>query len=283
MNNQTAERLALTLGFDFRSDATRIDGDIGYLRRDVGAFQGGIFLGGRRAAPAARPMPATAPTSHGSACRPTTSTARCASSTTSRRGLTGFIKVGARRSNTPRVFLNQNIVNYNGNTTTLSAGQFMQNTEVLSAEAGVRGIFHTGPIKHEAALVGDYLKTQNWSYNNPLAIPTNSNIYNPTFIPAPSFFGFGTRRRSRPTRSCTSLGLVDALSVRRDDPDHRRRARAASADRELQRGDRPADQRQRQERGVALGLVRLQAGQGVHALRQLHPGPAAGSDRAAPA
>ena len=53
VNNQTAERLALTLGFDFRSDATRIDGDIGYLRRDVGAFQGSIFLGGRRAAPGA--------------------------------------------------------------------------------------------------------------------------------------------------------------------------------------------------------------------------------------
>ena len=60
---------------------------------------------------------------------------------------------------------------------------------------------------------------------------------------------------------------------------HRRRARATPAECELQRGDRPAHQRQRQERGFAVGLVRREAGQGIHVLRQLHPGPAAGSDR----
>ncbi len=40
VNNQTAERPALTLGFDYRSDRTRIEADLDYLKRDVGAFQG---------------------------------------------------------------------------------------------------------------------------------------------------------------------------------------------------------------------------------------------------
>jgi iron complex outermembrane receptor protein len=53
VNNQTAERLALTGGFDFRSDSTRIDADIGYLRRDVGAFQGSVFLAAGVQLPAA--------------------------------------------------------------------------------------------------------------------------------------------------------------------------------------------------------------------------------------
>ena len=215
VNNQTAERLALTLGFDFRSDTTRIDGDVGYLRRDVGAFQGSIFLGAGVQLP---PAPDAARSSYQpwerlqaddlyGALRFEHDIAPW---------LTGFIKVGARRSNIQTLFLNQNIVNYGGNTLTLSAGQFLQNSEVLSAETGLRGIFNTGPIRHEAALVGDYMKTQIWSQNNPLAIPTSSNIYNPTFIPAPSLFGL---RQNAPLTSdsiLSSIGLVDALSAADD-------------------------------------------------------------------
>jgi iron complex outermembrane recepter protein len=216
VNNQAAERLALTLGFDFRSERTRIDGDIGYLRRDVQAFQGGIFL-----APGVQLPPA--PYARNSSYQPwerlqgndVYGALRFEHDILD--GLTGFIKAGARRSNYTSVFFNQNIVNYNGNTTVLSAGQFMSTSESLSLEAGARGVFHTGPIKHEAALVGDYLKTQNYSFNNPLTTTLSSNLYNPTFIAQPSFFGFRTQPPPLTSDSVyTSLGIVDALSFNND-------------------------------------------------------------------
>ena len=204
------------MGFDFRSERTRIDGDIGYLRRDVQAFQGGIFL-----APGVQLPPA--PYARNSSYQPwerlqgndVYGALRFEHDILD--GLTGFIKAGARRSNDTSVFFNQNIVNYNGNTTTLSAGQFMSKSESLSLETGLRGIFHTGPIKHEAALVGDYLKTQNYSFNNPLTTTLASNLYNPTFIPQPSFFGFRTQTPPLTSDSVyTSLGIVDALSFNND-------------------------------------------------------------------
>jgi iron complex outermembrane receptor protein len=216
VNNQSAERLALTLGFDFRSDRTRIDGDIGFLRRDVQAFQGGIFL-------AAGVQLPPAPYARNSSYQPwerlqgndVYGAMRFEHDILD--GLTGFLKAGARRSNYTSVYFNQNIVNYNGNTTTLSAGQFMSAAESLSLEGGLRGTFQTGPVKHEAALVGDYLKTQNYSFNNPLTTQLASNIYNPTFIRQPSFFGFRTQPPPLTSDSVyTSLGIVDALSFNGD-------------------------------------------------------------------
>ncbi len=218
VNNQTAERLALTLGFDFRSDATRIDGDIGYLRRDVGAFQGSIFL----AAGVQLPPP---PYANRSSYQPWERLQADDLYGALRfehdivPWLTGFIKVGAKRSDVQTLFVNQNIVNYNGNTTTLPispAGQFLQNTEVLSAETGLRGIFNTGPIKHEAALVGDYMKTQIWSQSNPLALAISSNIYNPTFVAAPSLYGLRQNAPLASDQILSSIGLVDALSAADD-------------------------------------------------------------------
>jgi len=216
VNNQAAERLALTLGFDFRSERTRIDGDIGYLRRDVQAFQGGIFL-----APGVQLPPA--PYARNSSYQPwerlqgndVYGAMRFEHDILD--GLTGFLKAGARRSNYTSVYFNQNIVNYNGNTTILGAGQFMSAAESLSLEGGLRGIFNTGPVKHEAALVGDYLKTQNYSFNNPLTTQLASNLYNPTFIAQPSFFGFRTQPPPLTSDSVyTSLGIVDALSFNND-------------------------------------------------------------------
>lgn len=216
VSNQTAERLALTLGFDYRSERTRIDADVGYLRRDVGAFQGGMFL-------AAGVQLPPAPNARNSSYQPWERLQGNDVYGAMRfehdivEGLTGFLKAGARRSNYTSVYFNQNIANYNGNTTILSAGQFMSAAETLSLEAGLRAIFHTGPVKHEAALVGDYLKTQNYSFNNPIATRQNSNIYSPTFIPQPSFAGFRTQPPPLTSDSVySSVGIVDALSFHND-------------------------------------------------------------------
>jgi len=215
VNNQTAERLALTLGFDYRSDRTRLEADIGYLRRDVGAFQGGIFL-------AAGVQLPPAPYARQSSYQPwerlqgndVYGSLKFEHDIVE--GLTGFIKTGARRSNYTSVFFNQNIVNYDGNTTVLSAGQYASTVESLSLEAGLRANFHTGPVKHEAALIGDYLKTQNFTFNNPIVAALNSNIYNPTFISQPSFFGFRTQPPLTSDSVYGSIGIVDALSFNGD-------------------------------------------------------------------
>ncbi len=216
VNNQTAERLALTLGFDYRSANTRLEADLGFLQRDVGAFQGGIFL-------AAGVQLPPAPYARNSSYQPwerlqgndVYGSLKFEHDIVE--GLTGFIKAGARRSNYTSVFFNQNIVNYSGNTTVLSAGQYMSTVEALSLEAGLRATFHTGPLKHEAALIGDYLKTQNFTFNNPLAAALNSNIYNPTFIPQPSFAGFRTQPPPLTSDSVYgSVGIVDAISFNND-------------------------------------------------------------------
>jgi iron complex outermembrane receptor protein len=215
VNNQTNERLALTLGADYRGDDTRMDFDIGYLKRNVGSFQGSMFLSANVALP-------PAPNARNSSYQPWESlqaddlygALRFEHDITP--AITLFAKAGAKRSNIKTLYVNQNIVNYNGNTTVLSAGQFLQNTEVLSAEAGARANFTTGVVRHEAALVGDYMKTQIWSFNNPLAVTNNANIYYPNYLTAPSLFGL---RESAPLSSdlvLGSLGLVDTLSVWED-------------------------------------------------------------------
>lgn len=215
VNNQNAERLALTLGFDYRSDRTRIEADLGYLRRDVGAFQGGIFLASGVQLP---PAPYASQSSYQSWERLQGNDVYGSLKFEHDivEGLTGFIKAGARRSNYTSVFFNQNIVNYNGNTTVLSAGQYASTVEALSLEAGVRANFHTGPVKHEAALMGDYLKTQNFTYNNPIVASLNSNIYNPTFISQPSYYGFRTQPPLTSDSVFGSIGIVDALSFNGD-------------------------------------------------------------------
>jgi iron complex outermembrane recepter protein len=216
VNNQTAERLALTLGLDYRGEDTRMDADIGYLKRDVDSFQGSLFL-----APGIQLPPA--PYARKSSYQPW-ETLRADDLYGALRfehdltpHLTGFLKVGAKRSNIKTVFFNQRIIDYSGNTdTAFGAGQFLQNTEVLSAEVGARANFRTGALKHEAAIVGDYMFTQIWSFNNPLAIAQNANIYNPIYLPPPSLFGL---RDSAPLSSdslFTSVGLVDAISMADD-------------------------------------------------------------------
>jgi len=211
VSNQSAERIALTLGLDFRGENTRIDADVGWLHRDVDAFQGGIFL-------AAGVQLPPAPYARNSSYQPwerlqgddVYGALRFEHDIAP--WLTGFIKVGAKHSDLTTVFFNQNIVNYNGNTTTLSAGRFASGADVLSAEVGARARFKTGEVSHEAAVVGDYLLTQNFSINNPLAISQNSNIYHPTFLPAPSLFGTDINPPLTSDSLYTSVGVVDTIS-----------------------------------------------------------------------
>jgi len=214
--NQTSEKLATTLGFDYRSDRTRLDADIGYLKRNIGAFQGGMFLA------AGVPLP-PAPDARRSSYQPWERLQGNDVYGALRfehdilENLTGFIKAGARHSNYTSMFLNQNIYNYNGNTNTLSAGQFQSTVESLSLESGFRGTFNTGPLKHEAALIGDYLKTQNFTFNSALTIPTASNIYFPTYLFAPNT---STVRTAAPPLSSdtvySSVGIADAVSFHGD-------------------------------------------------------------------
>lgn len=209
---QSAERLALTAGFDYRSADTRIDADIGFLRRDVQKFQGGMFLSSGIQLP-------PAPNARNSSYQPWERLQGNDLYGAYRfehdivEGLTGFVKAGARRSSYTSIFLNQNIVNYNGNTTTLSAGQYNSTVEAISLEAGVRANFNTGPVKHEMAMVADYLKTQNFTLNNAMSIPTNSNIYNPVVVAAPSLYGLSIGNPPLTSDSVySSFGLVDTVS-----------------------------------------------------------------------
>lgn len=212
VNNQASERIALTLGADYRSDNTRIDFDIGFLHRDVDAFQGGMFLAaGVQLPPAPNAARSTYQPWERMQADDLYGALRFEHDFTP--AITAFGKVGMKHSYLTSVFLNQNILNYAGNTNTLSAGRYATATDTISVEVGARARFNTGPLRHEAAIVGDYVKTVNYAVNNNLAVPTSSNIYNPVFVNAPNLSGTSINPLKASDSLYTSIGLVDAISI----------------------------------------------------------------------
>ena len=188
------------LGFDFRSDATRIDGDIGYLRRDVSAFQGSIFL-------AAGVQLPPAPYASNSSYQPW--------ERLQANDLYGALRFehditpwphrlhqGRRQAQQLLVGLPQpeHRQLQRQHDDPLRRAVPVRTPRSLSAETGLRGIFNTGPIKHEAALVGDYSRPR----------PTRSTIR--STIPTPPTSTI--RRSSRSPASSASAPTAPLTRTR---------------------------------------------------------------------
>ena len=208
--NNSDQLAALTVGLDYRGDATRLDADFGYQNRRIIGSQGGTFVAPGLQVPAA-------PSARSNYYQPwefyatndTYGMLRFEHDFTP--DLTAFLKVGGNRSNGAFLLGFPTINDAQGNTTA-SPFKYLTYNESLSAETGARGRFDTGPLHHEAVLSGSYLKIDRGSAVN--TVPdVASNIYSPIVQAAPDLTGAATGAQLISTTVQTSIGLIDAISM----------------------------------------------------------------------
>jgi len=207
--NNSDRLAALTLGFDFRGENTRVDLDLGYQNRLIVGSKGGTYLD-----PSLKVPPA--PNAQGNFYQPWEFYAtndlygmvRIEHDVTP--GLTAFLKFGGLVSNGAFLLGFPTIVDNSGNTTA-SPMKYLDSARSLSAETGARGRFETGPLSHEAVLSGAFLKIDRGSATN-FAAEVASNIYSPITQPAPDLAGFPLGALPASTTVQKSIGLIDAIS-----------------------------------------------------------------------
>jgi len=215
MQNQTDNLLNMTAGFDFRSDTTRIDADLGYFKRRIDGLASGTAL------VANQPVPPP-PSNRTNFYQPWEYSVnddlygmlRFEHDVTP--WFTGFAKVGGRRSNAQVLFAFPQITNAaSGNTTSFFQGFQVTYNEALSAEVGGRAKFKTGIIGHEVSVVGDYLRYEDGAATTFFA-PVSSNIYNPVVAPYPNLANASWQPIKTSETVFSSIGFVDSLSAAND-------------------------------------------------------------------
>jgi len=212
--------LALTAGIDYRGVATRLDADLGYQKRRIDSPRSGASLAAGVQVPAApfgrvnfyQPWEYRATDDLYGLVRLEHDFAP---------NLTGFLKVGGRRSNDDSLIQFPTITDAQG-TVSGAVARYLEWSESVSAEAGARAQVDTGPIGHNLALSGTYLLTQtgffsSWDVLNPLPSFITTNIYAPMIDPTPAY----TRPPvgSPPLQSqtlLTGIGLMDRMTALQD-------------------------------------------------------------------
>jgi iron complex outermembrane receptor protein len=215
MQNQTDSLLNLTAGFDFRSDTTRIDADLGYFTRRIDGLASGTTVAATQFVP---PPPSNRTNFYQpweySFNDDLYGMLRFEHDVTP--WLTGFAKVGGRRSNSRVLFAFPQITNaVSGDTTSFFQGYQATYNEALSAEIGGRARFKTGIVGHEVTVVGDYLRLEDGATTTPFGA-VSSNIYNPVVAAYPNL----ANAQMQPVRTSetvfSSIGFVDSLSTAED-------------------------------------------------------------------
>jgi len=208
VNYQNDNQLALSLGFDWRGENTRIDADLGYTNRWMYGSQSGLFVAA--GVPVPPPPSATAnfyqPWGYQS-YDSLYGMMRFEHDFTP--NITGFVKVGARRSNTGILDNSPTLRSQFGAFT--STPVYSRSTqETTSAEVGVRGKFETGAIRHEAVLSATSLRSQ-FNFASVAAPIFTSNIWSPINVNPPVF---ATPLAGPPRRSdqlLTGISLADNI------------------------------------------------------------------------
>lgn len=210
VQGQSDSLLALTAGFDYRGTDTRLDVDLGYQNRNIVAPQGGTAVTAGLLVP---------PAPNGTlnfyqpwgfyATNDTYGAVRFEHDLLP--NLTAYAKVGGAKSNGSFLLDFPTITNAQGATTSDTL-RWLTYYETVSAEAGFRGRFQTGFLKHEAVLTGTWL-----SISNGTAISfqpsVTSNIYSPITQPAPDLAGLSTNIPLTSRTVLSGLGVIDAISA----------------------------------------------------------------------
>ena len=129
--------------------------------------------------------------------------------------LTAYASYGQRKLNWGAVASNPVIMDTAGNYSFFGGWQRMS-VESKSLDAGLRGRFSTGPVKHEVALNFSRLE-QEQTLGFYTGYPGgSSNLYAGLLFPTPSTAGIGNPLRPYLDTKLTSLALADTLSFMDD-------------------------------------------------------------------
>jgi iron complex outermembrane receptor protein len=207
-NNQSIELGNAAVGLDYRGERFRTSLDLGYQKQNTDAPLRPTYLAAGIAVP-------KAPSADANWFQPWTY-AHVQDFYGAWRGeydltndWTVYAAVGGRQNRDYLLTGFANINNANGNLTE-APFNFPVFHDSSSQEVGVRGRISTGFVNHQVSLAGT--KLDDWSGSqSPAVVTVSSNLYNPTFIPVPSY-GFLNPRLGSVLHAWT-VAVSDTMSV----------------------------------------------------------------------
>ncbi len=213
IDNNSDNLLQLALGMDYRSSDTRLDADVRYQKRNLFAPRFSNSLAAGVQLPPA-PSGATNNKQNWSYNHVDDLSGMLRFEHDFAPNLTGYIKVGGRRSNFSGIDSLNQIVNTQGNLT-VNGFSNASWAETINADVGARAKVETGPVSHDLAVSGTYNKIES-GFNSVFGSPLfASNIYNPVGVPMPNSTGLTPPPMTSQTL-LTSIGVMDALSMLQD-------------------------------------------------------------------
>jgi len=210
VNNNTDQRGLGILGLDFRGEHVRLSADIGYQLRNQGGVNAYLGLSPGVALP-------WAPDARMNQGQPwgflqyKDFLAVVRAEVDMTESITAFAAVGAHDSRTVGFYPPSTLLtNTNGAATGAAPLYTSGYSSYLTATAGVRGLFDTGPIGHEFAVIAQtYENTEGGGFVQGTTFATN--IYNPAVIAQPNFATPAANKQSYWSQS--SLGIADTLTA----------------------------------------------------------------------
>ncbi len=207
-----------SIGYDYRGERLRLDGDFGYQRNVVRGMRREISL------TAGIPVPKAPNSRNNWAYREEFSDGEVYYGAIRgeydvTEGLTAFAAIGASEREQIRLFPNRTITSASGNIAagnmSYGANSFNSRTG-LSMEGGARGRFYTGPMMHEMLVAYTYygLNGKAAPASAATAAFPASNIYTPAFGSLTTLTppGFGAARRQFEQRQ-TSGTIANTMSI----------------------------------------------------------------------
>lgn len=212
LDNQSKRVAMGAIALDYRGDQLRLSADLGYRRNDSIVPSRTTYLFGTFNIPS--------PPGSGKNWQQKWTYDKSEIYTGAVRGeydikpdLTAYVAFGQSRLRQEELFANTFLTSSNGATTARQVyWPLYRNSK--TAEAGIRGKFETGPVKHNWSVATSGLWIENGIISNTLAT-TFSNIYNPVFIDKLSIDGLASADDVPKTgySKLSGLAVSDTLSI----------------------------------------------------------------------
>ncbi|BCA56604.1 TonB dependent/Ligand-Gated channel TonB [Nitrospira sp. KM1] len=204
-----------TLGLDYRGDIVRLSADFGYQEQEMKGLRRPISV-----APSLTAIPEP-PDTRINANQPWEFNHNRALYGTLRgevdltKQITAFADFGITHDRRQTILSNPQISSPTGMLAAGSTALLTFEDQVLTGNAGLRGVFDTGPVHHQAvAAYTQYSRERPRSSINSYPIPV-SNIYNPIFAPPPPSSllpGYGSMTKTSETTFSSGM-FGDTLSI----------------------------------------------------------------------
>ncbi len=200
------------LALDFRGDRVRLAADIGYRRNNTDSPSRTTFVGAGFVIPP--------PPSSGKNWQQAWSYDNVRSTMAAVRGevdlapdVTAFAAIGTSTFEESQLFANT-LLQSNAGGLAQAQVYWPLYRDSSTAEAGLRGVVVTGPVKHNWSLATSALRVRNGILLNTLAV-TSNNLYTPVVVPQPSIAGLagpGTVPKTAST-DFSGVAVADTLSA----------------------------------------------------------------------